>query len=180
MKLIQLYERDTKTAGDQSINWWSTNRHWYHPKTGTHYAVDLKNQRMNHSLMVYENPEMFGIPQGELPKPKRRDYDGPTLYRAMQNGWVRVMVDRRNPDTGTNIEGLWFPGLAQTAETMGNVVMNVRNVAIIKRTGPGNRDGVVFLIPGFQMEEFIVSGRPPNGTQRAVESLRESGPVLKR
>lgn len=166
MKLVHLYEKNTQIDTEQTINWWTTNRHWYHPKTKTHYPIN--DMHMNHSLMAYEHPDMFGLAPGDLPKPQHRDYDGAILYRVMQNGWIRVFFDRRNPDSGINIEGLWFAGLADTLTRFGNVATTARHVAVVKRSGPGQKEGDVYIIPGILIDEFIQTHKPPQGSKRKV------------
>jgi len=104
MNLIDLFENIKKTD-----SWWATSsgRYWYHPKTDTLYAIPSGGTE-NHTTVVYEYPERFGISADELSEPETYDYDGATLYRAMQEGWVRVFINRRDVNHGTNVEGLWI------------------------------------------------------------------------
>jgi hypothetical protein len=156
------------TKVNKTNDWWSTSsgRYWYHPKSSTLYSIP-NQQTMNHTTAVYENPKRFGISAGELTEPTNSNYDGAILLRAMQNGWVRVLINVRNPQRGTSIEGRWFAGLADTVrEVRKHTLVNNGDIflTVVQRRGPEHRNGKIHSFHTTDLlDEFIRTRKIPHG-----------------
>jgi len=166
MRLLDLFEDVIRTD-----SWWATSsgRYWYHPKTDTLYAIPAGHKE-NHTTVVYDHPELFGIPDDELSKPQSSDYDGAILFRAMQEGWVRVFINRRNVNVGTNVEGIWLIPMAQTIASMRNSVLNGAtrglDFSVIQRLSSNDRHGTIYTFNSIeQIDEFILTHRIPSSVR---------------
>jgi hypothetical protein len=141
-----------------------SSKHWYHPKSGTLHTLNA--METNHSLDVFQNPEKYGLTREQLPeKLEQQDYDGATLYAAMREGWVRIYIDRRNPDTNSNIEGVKLLHLRPTARLIAETNPHLRRLIMVLRTGTGSREGDAFVLDPESIDFFLRKGRPPPGSK---------------
>ena len=124
----------------------SQSRVWYDVKTNSPRFV-LKHDAANHTQDVVMHPEVFGVDPavfGELPA--YYDYVGRILYAAMQAGWVRILIDARQPQTSSNIEGISTEHLRPALIWMNDFIGGIKSATAVIRTGPGDQEGTGYYI----------------------------------
>lgn len=136
---------------------------WYNTETG---EVISFGPFKSHTAMVLENPEAFGVDPTEFPENPGM-YDGRVFALAMRNNWVRVYLDRRQPDFNSNLEA----GSHRDAQKAMNYVFNEMDGRLIRfivtiRTGLGDKEGDAYVMRSIEeMDHFIKRGRPHPDSQ---------------
>lgn len=129
-------------------------RIWYNPSKKIVRFV-LPNSP-NHTTDILNNPEIFGLTKEDLPKnlPQNVDYVGEVLYPAMKNGWVRIFLDNRKPDTGgNNVEGTEISLIRDTVEWLKtDFFVGLKKLIIAVRHSEKTEDGTTFLL--YTPEDF--------------------------
>lgn len=150
-------------------------RYWYQPRTKTLKGLPILGG--SHTIDVYDNPEQYGL-DNDLSGMKRKDYDGLTLVKAMKKGWVRVRFNRRQPDYGSNVEGMTWPDIRRTVEMLANEVPTMKTLIVVRRRSDDDRDAESYKLDDEGIEFLLKRGRPPRNQEVNAETGAPFEPMM--
>jgi hypothetical protein len=129
----------------QKPNMGKFERIWFHPDKGM-IGLPL-GHHIDHSIYVLQNKEVFDISDQNAHAHgiDNRLYNGQLLYAVMQKGWVRVVVNRRDPWTNSNFEGTDWNSIKTALTYYYYDFPKMTNCFVTQRTGPEDMNGTAYI-----------------------------------
>jgi hypothetical protein len=120
-------------------------------------AIFVQGLQNNHTQDVLNNPENYRVPSDAFKDIDAvYDYDGRVLYKAMQAGFVRIRIEYKDPQYGSNIEGINLRDIQKACIWLEKFVGGLKKVIIVVRTGEGDKDGQAYVLNNEEQIEFMI------------------------
>ena len=113
--------------------------------------------KSNHSRDAVEHPEKYRLSKDAFANRETTyDYDGHVLFEVMKQGFVRVMIDYRDPRYGCNVEGISLRDVHAAVLWLDTFVSGLRKVILVIRKSEGEKDADVHILNDPEKLEFFL------------------------
>ena len=113
--------------------------------------------KTNHSNDAVTNPEKYRLSKDHFAGyDAKYDYDGHVLFEVMKQGFVRIMVDYRDPRYGCNAEGVNLRDIHKAVLWLDQFVGGIKKIIIVVRKSEGDKDGDAYILDDEEKVEFFL------------------------
>lgn len=128
---------------------------WFDVKTNEPIFVDPF--KTNHSKDAFDRPEKYRLPKDAFKNIKAAyDYDGYVLFTVMQQGYVRIMLDYKDPQYGCNAEGVSLRDIQKAVSWLEQFVGGLKKIIIVVRKSEGEKDGDAYILDNEEKIDFFI------------------------